>query len=84
MSLVKPGGAYASVSGLPERVKEHPDIRAWKFQSRPDARRLADLGRAVAAGNATLAIGACYPLRLAATAHTALERGGAGKIILIP
>jgi NADPH:quinone reductase-like Zn-dependent oxidoreductase len=84
IALVKPGGAYASVTGLPETVKKYPDIRAWKFQSSPDPKRLSELGQAVAAGNITPAIGARYPLQLAASAHADVERGGVGKIILIP
>jgi NADPH:quinone reductase-like Zn-dependent oxidoreductase len=84
LRLVKPGGVFASVSGVPPSAKEHPEIRAWMVRSKQDPQGLPRLAQAVVQGKATLAIGLRLPLSLAARGHAAVERGGAGKVVLVP
>ena len=84
LRLVKPGGAFASVSGVPPNAKEYPEVRAWMFRSKQDPKSLARLAQAVAQGKAPLEIGLRLPLSRAAAGHAAVERGGVGKVLLLP
>jgi NADPH:quinone reductase-like Zn-dependent oxidoreductase len=84
LCLVKPGGAFVSVSGVPSNAKEHRDIRAWMVRVRQDPKALPRLAQAVTEGKTALAIGLRLPLSRAAAGHAAVERGGVGKVLLLP
>jgi hypothetical protein len=77
-------GMRGTLRGVPPSAKEHPHIRAWMVRSKQDPQGLPRLAQAVVQGKATLAIGLRLPLSLAARGHAAVERGGAGKVVLVP
>jgi NADPH:quinone reductase-like Zn-dependent oxidoreductase len=81
---VKPGGTFASVTGVPANAGYYPRVRAIAFVSKQDTKNLEYTVGAVRAGKLTIPIGSRLPLRNAAEAHAALAKGGAGKILLLP
>ena len=84
MAKVKPGGTFASVTGAPANAAKYPQVRTVAFVSKQDTKNLEYTAEAVRAGKLTIPIGSRLPLRNAAEAHTALAKGGAGKILLLP
>jgi NADPH:quinone reductase-like Zn-dependent oxidoreductase len=83
LAKVKPGGRIGSVVGEPAGAKERGlSVRA--FLAHPDSRRLAELGRAVAAGRLLIPIARRFPLAQAAQAQNLAESGAGGKVLLIP
>ena len=84
LGKVKPGGVYASVTGVPPNAKEFPSIRTVAFVSKQDANTLLYMANAVAAGKLTIPIDRRLPLKDAAAAHAAVEKGGIGKVLLVP
>jgi NADPH:quinone reductase-like Zn-dependent oxidoreductase len=84
LAKVKPGGTFASVTGVPSNVGHYPRVRAIAFVSKQDTKNLEYTVGAVRAGKLTITIGTRLPLRKAAEAHLALAKGGAGKILLLP
>jgi NADPH:quinone reductase-like Zn-dependent oxidoreductase len=84
LGKVKPGGIFASVTGVPENAKDFPSVRTVAFISTQDADRLLRMANAVAAGKLVIPIDRRLPLKDAAEAHAALARGGIGKLLLLP
>jgi len=84
LGKVKPGGVYASVTGVPTNAKEFPSIRTVAFVSKQDANTLLFMANAVAAGKLSIPIDRRLPLKDAAAAHAAVEKGGIGKVLLLP
>jgi len=84
MAKVKLGGTFASVTGAPANAAKYPQVRTVAFVSKQDTKNLEYTAEAVRAGKLTIPIGSRLPLRNAAEAHTALAKGGAGKILLLP
>jgi NADPH:quinone reductase-like Zn-dependent oxidoreductase len=84
MEKVKEGGMFASVTGVPDNAAGYPQVRTVAFVSKQDTKNLKYTVEAVRAGKLTIPIGSRMPLRSAAEAHTALAKGGAGKILLLP
>ncbi len=78
-----PGGVVGSVVGEPPGAKER-GITVRALVAHPDARRLGELAEAVARGDLKIPIGRRFPLAQAAEAHRVGERGGAGKVLLVP
>ena len=84
LGKVKQGGTFASVTGLPPNATNYPGVRTVAFVSKQDTKNLEYMVEAVSSGKLTIPIGSKLPLRNAAEAHAALEKGGAGKILLLP
>jgi NADPH:quinone reductase-like Zn-dependent oxidoreductase len=84
LGKVKPGGIFASVTGVPPNANDFPSVRTVAFVSKQDADRLLHMANAVSAGKLVIPIDRRLPLKDAAEAHAALERGGIGKVLLLP
>lgn len=84
LGKVKPGGVFASVTGAPENTKEFPSVRVVPFVSKQDARALLHMAHAVSSGKLVIPIDRRLPLRDAAQGHAAVEKGVAGKVLLLP
>ncbi len=83
LAKVKPGGTIGSVVGESRDAKERGlEVRA--MLAHPDAKRLAELARAVARGELILPIERRFPLAEARAAQELAERGGVGKVLLVP
>jgi NADPH:quinone reductase-like Zn-dependent oxidoreductase len=83
LGKVKQGGVFASVVGPPANAKMHPTVRIEAVQSRPDAAMLRVMAEDVAAGRFVIPIDRMVPLAEAGKAHSAAEKGGVGKILLL-
>ena len=81
---VKPGGVFASVTGAPDNAKDFPAVRIVAFVSKQDAGTVLHMAQAVSAGKLVIPIARKLPLRDAAAAHSAVERGVDGKVLLLP
>ena len=84
LGMVKPGGVFASVTGVPPNAKDFPSIRTIAFVSKQDANTLSYMAAAVAAGKLVIPIDRRLPLKDAAAGHAAVEKGGIGKVLLLP
>jgi NADPH:quinone reductase-like Zn-dependent oxidoreductase len=83
IAKVKPGGVYASVTGLPQNAAEYPTVKAVSVFSHFDRKTLEFMAEAVRDGKLVIPISLKLPLSEAAQAHAAVEKGGAGKILLV-
>jgi NADPH:quinone reductase-like Zn-dependent oxidoreductase len=83
LGKVKQGGVFASVVGPPANAKMHPTVRVEAIQSKPDAAMLRVMAEDAAAGRFVIPIDRMVPLAEAAEAHSAAEKGGIGKILLL-
>ncbi len=84
VALVHPGGVFASVLGNPPNAQERPDIRFAPMMAHSDSATLARMAYEVQLGQFTIPIGRRFSLRDAALAQEAAEKGGIGKVILLP
>jgi NADPH:quinone reductase-like Zn-dependent oxidoreductase len=84
LGKVKPGGVFASVTGAPANAADHPSIKVVPYVSHQDASALRHLAEAVQAGKLRIPISRRLPLKDAAAGHAAVEKGGAGKVLLLP
>ncbi|HEY3255125.1 MAG TPA: NADP-dependent oxidoreductase [Polyangiaceae bacterium] len=76
-------GTIGSVVGEPQGAKER-GLLVSALLSHPDSARLAQLAAAVAEGSLEIPIAKRFPLAEAPAAHALAERGGIGKILLMP
>jgi NADPH:quinone reductase-like Zn-dependent oxidoreductase len=83
LARVRRGGRYATVVGAPPNAAER-GVTTALVRVRPDAQRLAALAADVAAGRLRMPPVRSLPLAEAAEAHRIGERGGAGKLVLLP
>jgi NADPH:quinone reductase-like Zn-dependent oxidoreductase len=81
LSKVKPGGTIGSVLGEPPGARER-GLMVRAQSSHPDSRRLAALAQAVAVGKLTIPIAKRLPLAQIREAHTLVERGAGGKVVV--
>jgi NADPH:quinone reductase-like Zn-dependent oxidoreductase len=81
---VKPGGVFASVAGTPKNAAEYPSVKAVFAFSHFDRDTLQFMAEAVRDGKLVIPIGEELPLREAAEAQASAEKGGIGKILLVP
>jgi NADPH:quinone reductase-like Zn-dependent oxidoreductase len=81
---VKPGGVFASVLGAPRNAEKYPTVKVVPVYATPDARTLQFMAEAVRDGKLVIPISRKMPLREAAQAQAAAEKGGIGKILLVP
>lgn len=83
IAKVKPGGVFASVIDVPKNAGEHPSVKAVKVFSKFDRKTLEFMAVAVRDGKLVIPIRRRVPLRDAAEAQAAAEKGAAGKILLV-
>jgi len=84
IAKVKPGGVFASVAGTPQNAGEYSSVKAVFVFSHFDRDTLQFMAEAVRDGKLVIPIGPRLPLSQAAEAQTAAEKGGIGKILLLP
>ena len=81
---VKPGGVFASATGAPANATEYPSVRTVAFVSKKDPKGMLYIAEAVLAKKLAIPIGRKLGLRNAASGHVLVERGGSGKVLLVP
>jgi len=84
IAKVKPGGVYSSVVGAPQNAATFPSVKVVTVFSHFDRGTLQFMAEAVRDGKLVIPIGEELPLREAAKAQAAAEKGGIGKILLVP
>ena len=83
IAKVKPGGVYASVVGAPQNAAKYPSVKVVPVFSKFDRKTLQFMAEAVRDGKLIIPISQKLPLREAAEAQAAAEKGGSGKILLV-
>jgi NADPH:quinone reductase-like Zn-dependent oxidoreductase len=84
IARVKSGGVYASVVETPQNAANYPAVKVVHVFSKFNRETLQFMAEAVRDGKLTIPIGKKMPLSEAAQAHALAEKGGIGKILLIP
>lgn len=84
LAKVKPGGVFASATGAPDNARNFPSVRVVPFVSKQDAKTLLQMAQAVSAGKLVIPVERKLPLKDAAAGHAAVEKGGNGKVLLLP
>ena len=84
LAKIRPGGTYASVLGPPADAALHPLVRIKPVGAHPDPETVVRYGEALRDGRLSLPLERTLPLTEAAEAHAAAEKGGVGKIVLVP
>jgi NADPH:quinone reductase-like Zn-dependent oxidoreductase len=84
IAKVKPGGVFASVLRAPQNAAEYPSVKVVFVFSKFDRKTLEFMAEAVRDGKLVIPISQILPLREAAEAQAAAEKGGIGKILLVP
>jgi NADPH:quinone reductase-like Zn-dependent oxidoreductase len=84
IAKVKPGGVFASVVGAPRNAAKYPSVKAVFVFSKFDKKTLEFMAEAVRDGKLAIPISQTLPLSEAAEAQAAAEKGGIGKILLVP
>ena len=84
VALVRSGGVFASVLGDPPNAKERSDIRFASMMAHSDPVTLTRMAKEVQLGEFEIPIGRRFPLKDAAQAQQTAEKGGVGKVLLIP
>jgi NADPH:quinone reductase-like Zn-dependent oxidoreductase len=84
IAKVKPGGVFASVVGAPQNAAKYPSVKVVTVFSHFDRATLQFMAEAVRDGKLVIPISQKLPLSEAAEAQAAVEKGGTGKILLIP
>ena len=83
LDKVKHGGTYASVTGVPDSAKSRLSVRAVAFDSKQDPKTLLYMAEAVRDGRLQIPISQKLRLKDAQQGHIAMEKGVAGKILLV-
>ena len=84
LAKVKPGGHFGSVLGPPKDAALHPTVKIKAISAHPDPQAVVHYAEAVRDGRLKLPIEAVMPLAEAADAQATAEKGGAGKLVLVP
>jgi NADPH:quinone reductase-like Zn-dependent oxidoreductase len=84
MAKVTPGGIFASVLGPPANAALHPQVKVVPVMCTPDPPRMVQLAEAVREKRFAIPIDRMIPLAEAAAGQSAAEKGGIGKVLLIP
>ena len=84
IARVKPGGVLASVVGAPPIAAQYPSVKVVTVFSKVDRGTLQSMAEAVRDGKLVIPISKQMPLSEAAQAHALAEKGGLGKILLVP
>jgi NADPH:quinone reductase-like Zn-dependent oxidoreductase len=80
---VKNGGVFACALAPPSNASAYSAVRVETMQAKPAPATLIRMAEAVKTGKLVIPLGQRYPLRDASKAHSAAEKGGAGKLLLI-
>ena len=83
IAKVKPGGVFATVLRAPQNAAKYPDVKVAPVFSKFDRKTLEFMAEAVRDGKLVIPISETLPLRQAAEAQAAAEKGAAGKILLV-
>ena len=84
MGKIKPGGVFATVLRAPQNAARYPSVKVVPVFSKFDRRTLEFMAEAVRDGKLEIPISETLPLSEAAQAQAAAEKGGIGKILLVP
>ena len=84
IAKVKPGGVYASVIKAPQNAANYPSVKVVFVFSHFERQTLQFMAEAVRDGKLVIPISRQLPLSQAAEAHAAAQKGGIGKILLLP
>jgi NADPH:quinone reductase-like Zn-dependent oxidoreductase len=84
IAKVKPGGVFASVLKAPQNAAKYPSVKVVFVFSKFDRKTLEFMAEAVRDGKLVIPISRKLPLSAAAEAQAAAEKGGIGKILLVP
>jgi NADPH:quinone reductase-like Zn-dependent oxidoreductase len=84
LGKVKPGGNYGSLVGPPRDAALHPTVNVKPMTAQPDPATFVHYAEAIRDGKLALPVDRVMPLKDAAQAHAAAEKGGVGKIVLTP
>jgi NADPH:quinone reductase-like Zn-dependent oxidoreductase len=82
ISKLKKSGAFGSVLGKPQTDRQDVTIEA--IMAQPDSARLEQLAKDVQKGEFTIPIGKRLKLSEIREAHRFAEKGGRGKVLLVP
>jgi len=80
---IRKGGSIGSVVGEPAGAKGR-ELRVKAMLTHPDSKRLRELAEAVARGELEIKVEKTFPLAQAGQAQKVAEKGGMGKILLVP
>ena len=83
IAKVKPGGVFATVLRAPQNAAKYPSVKVAPVFSKFDRKTLEFMAEAVRDGKLVIPISETVPLRQAAEAQAAAEKGVAGKILLV-
>ena len=83
IAKVKPGGVFATVLRAPQNAAKYPSVKVMPVFSKFDRKTLEFMAEAVRDGKLVIPISETLPLRQAAEAQAAAEKGVAGKILLV-
>lgn len=84
LAKVKPGGSFGYASVIPEgAAASHPAVSITRVFARPDPSKVREFADDLRDGKFVLPISRRMPLADAAQGHALMEKGGAGKIILV-
>jgi len=83
IAKVKPGGVFATVLRVPQNAAKYPAVKVVPVFSKFDRKTLEFMAEAVRDGKLVIPISETLPLRQAAEAQAAAEKGVAGKILLV-
>src|SRR5271167_4757925 len=84
IAKIKPGGVYASVVESPQNAAKYPSVKVVHVFSKFDRKTLEFMAEAVRDGKLVIPISQKMPLSEAAKAQAVAEKGGVGKILLVP
>ena len=84
IAKVKPGGVFSSVVGAPQNAAEYPSVKVATVFSHFDRETLVFMAEAVRDGKLVIPIGPRLPLSKAAEGQALAEKGGIGKVLLLP
>jgi NADPH:quinone reductase-like Zn-dependent oxidoreductase len=84
IAKVKAGGVFATVLGAPQNAAKYPSVKVVPVFSKFDRTTLQFMAEAVRDGKLAIPISKKMPLSEAAEAQALAEKGGIGKILLVP
>ena len=84
LAKVKPGGVFASVAGASATAGQYPSVKVIFVFSQFDRNTLELMAEAVRDGSLVIPVREELPLREAARAQADVEKGGIGKVLLVP
>jgi NADPH:quinone reductase-like Zn-dependent oxidoreductase len=84
LGKVKQGGVFASVLGAPGNAKGYPSVRVVAVFSKPDTKALLYMAQAVRDRKLVISIDRKLSLKQAVEGQAAVEKGGIGKVLLLP